>query len=115
MIEDACVPLERMGEYVRAVRRAGAARGIPVVIFGHAGDGHIHVNLLPEMARAGWEDAVASLLLDAVTDTVVRLGGTPPASMATAGFARDCLRRVYGERSWRSSPASSAPSTRWVS
>jgi hypothetical protein len=24
------------------------------VIFGHAGDGHIHVNLLPEIGRAGW-------------------------------------------------------------
>jgi FAD/FMN-containing dehydrogenase len=53
VIEDACLPLERMGDYIRVVRRAAAIRGIPVVIFGHAGDGHVHVNLLPEVARPG--------------------------------------------------------------
>src|SRR5882724_13095081 len=76
VIEDGCVPVERMGEYVHAVREAAAERGLAVVIFGHAGDGHIHVNLLPEIGRAGWEDSVASLL-EAVTDALVRLGGTP--------------------------------------
>ena len=64
------MPLARMGEYIRAVREAAAARDLAVVIFGHAGDGHVHVNLLPELARAGWEDAVAGLL-ETVTDALV--------------------------------------------
>ncbi|HEX2289711.1 MAG TPA: FAD-binding oxidoreductase, partial [Pseudonocardiaceae bacterium] len=49
VIEDACVPVTRMGEYVRLVRQSAAARSIPVVMFGHAGDGHLHVNLLPDV------------------------------------------------------------------
>jgi FAD/FMN-containing dehydrogenase len=96
VIEDACVPLEQMGDYIRAVRRAGAARGIPVVVFGHAGDGHIHVNILPEVARAGWEDAVAGLL-DEITDTVVRLGGTPSGEHGDGRLRASLLSRVYGD------------------
>ena len=76
VIEDGCVPVPRLAEYVAAVRRAAAARDLAVVIFGHAGDGNVHVNLLPEIARAGWEEQVADLL-EEITDTVIRLGGVP--------------------------------------
>jgi FAD/FMN-containing dehydrogenase len=96
VIEDACVPIERMGDYIRAVRRAGAARGLPVVVFGHAGDGHVHVNLLPEVARPGWEAEVTGLL-DEVSDTVVRLGGTPSGEHGDGRLRAGLLQRVYGD------------------
>jgi FAD/FMN-containing dehydrogenase len=96
VIEDACVPIERMGDYIRAVRRAAAARELPVVIFGHAGDGHVHVNLLPEVARPGWESAVASLL-EEVTAAVVRLGGTPSGEHGDGRLRAGLLARLYGE------------------
>jgi FAD/FMN-containing dehydrogenase len=96
VIEDGCVPVERMGDYVRTVREAAAERGLAVVIFGHAGDGHIHVNLLPEIGRAGWEDSVASLL-EAVTDTLVRLGGTPSGEHGDGRLRAGLLPRVYGD------------------
>jgi len=95
VIEDGCVPLPRMGEYIRAVREAAAARDLAVVIFGHAGDGHVHVNLLPELARAGWEDAVAGLL-DAVTDALVRLGGTPSGEHGDGRLRAGLLHRIFG-------------------
>ena len=96
VIEDGCVPVERMGEYVRAVREAAAARGLAVVIFGHAGDGHVHVNLLPELARPGWEAAVAALLED-VTDALVRLGGTPSGEHGDGRLRASLLSRIYGD------------------
>ncbi|HUR96201.1 MAG TPA: FAD-binding oxidoreductase [Gemmatimonadales bacterium] len=96
VIEDGCVPVPRMGEYVRAVREAAAARGLAVVIFGHAGDGHVHVNLLPELGRAGWESAVASLF-EAVTDALVRLGGTPSGEHGDGRLRAGLLGRVYGD------------------
>jgi FAD/FMN-containing dehydrogenase len=96
VIEDGCVPLPRMGEYIRAVREAAGARDLPVVIFGHAGDGHVHVNLLPEVARAGWEEAVAGLL-EAVTDTLVRLGGTVSGEHGDGRLRAGLLHRIYGE------------------
>ena len=95
VIEDACVPVPRVSEYIRGVRRAASARGLQVVIFGHAGDGHIHVNLLPDVTRSGWESAVASLL-EEVTGIVVRLGGTPSGEHGDGRLRASSLGRVYG-------------------
>ena len=95
VIEDGCVPVERMGAYIQAVRDAAAAQGLAVVIFGHAGDGHVHVNLLPEVGRSGWEDSVAALL-EAVTDALVRLGGTPSGEHGDGRLRAGLLTRVYG-------------------
>jgi FAD/FMN-containing dehydrogenase len=95
VIEDACVPAGRMSEYIMLVREAAAARGIPLVMFGHAGDGHLHVNLLPDVNRPGWEAAVASLL-EEVTDAVVSLGGTPSGEHGDGRLRAHTLMRVYG-------------------
>jgi FAD/FMN-containing dehydrogenase len=95
VIEDGCVPVARMGDYVAAVRAAAAARGLAVVIFGHAGDGNVHVNLLPELDRAGWEAEVAGLL-EEITDTVVGLGGVPSGEHGDGRLRAGFLERVYG-------------------
>jgi FAD/FMN-containing dehydrogenase len=95
VIEDGCVPPERMTDYIRAVRQAARDRGLAIVIFGHAGDGHIHVNLLPEVGQAGWEAAIASLL-DEVTETIIRLGGTPSGEHGDGRLRAASQARVYG-------------------
>ncbi len=95
VIEDGCVPVSRVGEYIRFVRTAAGAHGLDVVMFGHAGDGHVHVNLLPELARAGWEAEVAALL-DEVTGEIVRLGGTPSGEHGDGRLRAGLLERVYG-------------------
>jgi hypothetical protein len=45
------------------------------VIFGHAGDAHVHVNPLVDLGRATWRDGVAAVL-DEVVALTARLGGT---------------------------------------
>lgn len=95
VIEDACVPVERMGDYIRIVRRVTSARDIAAVIFGHAGDGHVHVNLLPSVGRAGWEQSVAGVL-EEVSDAVLRLGGTPSGEHGDGRLRAGLLERTYG-------------------
>jgi thymidylate synthase (FAD) len=95
VIEDACLPIDQMGRYLRFVRQASTARDIPVVMFGHAGDGHIHVNLLPDTHRAGWEGSVAGLL-EEVTECVVELGGTPSGEHGDGRLRAHLLERVFG-------------------
>ncbi len=95
VIEDGCVPVERMGEYIAAVRQSAADHDLPAVMFGHAGDGHLHVNLLPELSRDGWETAVASLLQE-VTAAVIRLGGTPTGEHGDGRLRAGALLDVYG-------------------
>jgi FAD/FMN-containing dehydrogenase len=84
-----------MSDYIRAVRQAARGRGLGIVMFGHAGDGHVHVNLLPEVGQEGWEAAIASLL-DEVTETIIRLGGTPSGEHGDGRLRADSLTRVYG-------------------
>jgi FAD/FMN-containing dehydrogenase len=95
VIEDACVPIERMGEYIRIVRRAAAERDLPVVMFGHAGDGHVHVNLLPDVRQTGWEKAISGVM-EEVTEAIVRLGGTPSGEHGDGRLRADTLVKVYG-------------------
>ena len=95
VIEDGCVPIERLGEYVAGVRGAADRCGVQVVLFGHAGDGHVHVNTLPDVTRPGWEDGV-SALFDAVTALQVRLGGTPSGEHGDGRLRAGLLERVFG-------------------
>jgi FAD/FMN-containing dehydrogenase len=74
-IEDAAVPPARLPDYVRGVRAALARHGVRGVIFGHAGDAHVHVNPLVDVRRPDWEATVRALL-DEVTALVGQLGGT---------------------------------------
>jgi FAD/FMN-containing dehydrogenase len=95
VIEDACVPVDRMGEYIRGVRRTASRHGVPLVLFGHAGDGHIHVNLLPDVSVSGWEEVV-SQVLEEVTELVVSLDGTPSGEHGDGRLRASTLHRVYG-------------------
>ncbi|HEY8197526.1 MAG TPA: FAD-binding oxidoreductase [Gemmatimonadales bacterium] len=95
VIEDGCVPVERMGEYITAVRRSAAEHDLRVVMFGHAGDGHIHVNLVPELAREGWEAAVSHLFQE-VTAAVIQLGGTPTGEHGDGRLRAGTLLDTYG-------------------
>ncbi|MGH7673785.1 MAG: FAD-binding oxidoreductase [Gemmatimonadales bacterium] len=95
VIEDGCVPLERLADYVTGVRAAAADRGVPVVIFGHAGDGHVHVNALPDLTRRGWEDALAGLFEEQAA-LLVRLGGNPSGEHGDGRLRAGLLERFFG-------------------
>jgi FAD/FMN-containing dehydrogenase len=74
-IEDGCVPPAHLAEYVRGVRAALDRQGIRGVIFGHAGDAHMHVNPLVDLRASDWRARVDALLAE-VTALAARLGGT---------------------------------------
>ena len=45
--EDVVVPVSRLPELVDGVRRLAEKHAVPIVSFGHAGNGNLHVNFLP--------------------------------------------------------------------
>ncbi|MFN0097823.1 MAG: FAD-binding oxidoreductase, partial [Gemmatimonadaceae bacterium] len=73
LVEDGCVPPARFAEYVRGVRVALLEARTRGVIFGHAGDGHAHVNALVDTTEPDWR-ARCEQLLFAVTALVASLG-----------------------------------------
>ena len=74
---------------MHGIRHIFQQRQITGVIFGHAGDAHVHVNPLIDTARTGWRDTVNQILDDAVTLTA-ELGGTLTGELATDGYGRRC-------------------------
>jgi FAD/FMN-containing dehydrogenase len=95
VIEDGCVPLARLGEYVRVIREVAGREGITVVIFGHAGDGNIHVNALPELAQPDWLDRIHRLY-DEVNGAAIRLGGTVSGEHGDGRLRAPLLEALYG-------------------
>ncbi len=71
--EDVVVPVSHVPELVDATRAAARKHALPIVCFGHAGNGNLHVNLLP---RDDAEMQRAPAALDDIFDAVIRLGGT---------------------------------------
>lgn len=93
-IEDGAVPLASLPDYVLGVREALAGRGVSGVIFGHAGDAHIHVNALVDIAEPEWKTKI-SMLLEDVVDLTARLGGT-----LTGEHGDGRLRAPLLEKTW---------------
>lgn len=73
--EDVVVPVSRLGALVEAIDRLGEAYRVPLVAFGHAGNGNLHVNLMVHADDAE-EMARARACRLALIDTVLRLEGS---------------------------------------
>jgi FAD/FMN-containing dehydrogenase len=94
-IEDGAVPPQRLPEYVRGVRSVLESRGVRGVIFGHAGDAHIHVNPLVDLRRPDWREVVRGAL-DDVTALTSRLGGTMAGEHGDGRLRAPLIDRAWG-------------------
>jgi glycolate oxidase len=73
--EDICVPRSKVPEMIRKVDAIAAKYGIPIVNFGHAGDGNIHVNVMIDRKVPG-ELEKAEQAIEEVFRGALELGGT---------------------------------------
>lgn len=95
VIEDGAVPRPRLGDYIAGLRAITTRHEVPAVIFGHAGDGHLHVNLIPDVTGERWEEGVRRVYDDTM-DLVLRLGGTPSGEHGDGRLRAGLLARCYG-------------------
>jgi FAD/FMN-containing dehydrogenase len=95
IVEDGTVPVERLGEYVAAIREAARRQGVEVIIFGHAGDGNLHVNSMADLSRPDWREALDALY-EEVNSRVIALGGVPSGEHGDGRLRGELLDRVYG-------------------
>ena len=93
-IEDSAVPANRLPDYVRGVRAALDREGLRGVIFGHAGDAHVHVNPLVDVSDAQWRERVDRLLED-IASLVASLGGTLAGEHGDGRLRAPLLGRVW--------------------
>ncbi len=93
--EDICVPLPQIAACVRRIKAISAACGLPIVVFGHAGDGNLHPNILfdaqnPVEAARLWPAA------EAVFAAALELGGTLSGEHGIGTLKRPFMRQALG-------------------
>ncbi|HEX8692931.1 MAG TPA: FAD-linked oxidase C-terminal domain-containing protein [Longimicrobium sp.] len=94
-IEDGVVPVARLADYVRLLRRVLAAHALPAVIFGHAGDGNLHVNPLVDVAKPGWREEAEAVVWE-VAEGVAALGGTMAGEHGDGRLRAPLLETIWG-------------------
>jgi len=97
-IEDGAVPPENLPAYVRGIREILAANETRGVIFGHAGDSHVHVNPLVDVGKPDWRDRVQRIL-DAAVELTRKLGGTLTGEHGDGRLRTPLLARVWSKES----------------
>ncbi|RMI34044.1 FAD-binding oxidoreductase [Nocardia stercoris] len=90
--EDAAVPPERLGAYLREFGELMRDHGVDGLLYGHLGDGCIHVRLDLPIAVA--PSRFRSFLFDAA-DQVVRFGGSLSGEHGDGRARSELLARMY--------------------
>lgn len=91
--EDVVVPVSRIPELIDGLEQLSREFGIPIVNFGHAGNGNIHVNLLYD-TQDPQQDKNARPCLSRVFDLVLKLGGTLSGEHGIGVEKRDYINRA---------------------
>jgi FAD/FMN-containing dehydrogenase len=94
-IEDGVVPVPRLADYIRLLRSVLSRHGLPAVIFGHAGDGNLHVNPLVDVSRPGWRETLETVIAE-VAAGVAALGGTMAGEHGDGRLRAPLLETIWG-------------------
>jgi len=95
LVEDGCVPVQQLGAYIAALRETARRHGFRIVIFGHAGDGHLHANVIADVRAPDLVPRLAACL-DEVTAAQIVLGGTPSGEHGDGRLRAPYLEQVFG-------------------
>ncbi len=95
---DMAVPDEAFADMLSYYKESLRASRLQYVIFGHIGDNHVHVNMLP---RDDAEAAQARALYGQFIARAIAHGGTVSAEHGVGKLKREYLRLLYGEQALR--------------
>ncbi len=91
---DMAVPDEALRDYLKFYREVLDAQGMEYVVFGHIGNNHLHVNMLPrddKEVEQGMEN------YRTFAKRAVELGGTVAAEHGIGKLKRDFLKIMFGD------------------
>jgi glycolate oxidase len=64
-ILDVVVPRSEVARFVRRVKEISEEHGVPVIVYGHAGDGNVHLHpVCRNMSRKEWDRRLPYLMSD---------------------------------------------------
>jgi glycolate oxidase len=75
-IIDVVVPRSEIAKFVRRVKEVSEEHEVPIIVYGHAGDGNVHLHpICASMDREVWEARLPRLISD-IYHAGVSLGGS---------------------------------------
>src|SRR5260370_19035953 len=93
--EDAAVPIENLGEYLRELRKLLAKHGYKCALYGHFGQACVHMRIdFDLVTEAGIKNFRA--FVEAAADLAVRLGGSLSGEHGDGQARRELLGKLYG-------------------
>ncbi len=93
--EDITVPRSAIPEVIQRLRAISAKYGLPIVIFGHAGDGNLHPNILFDK-RQPEQWAKVEQMVGEIFDASLALGGTLSGEHGVGVLKRPYLEKALG-------------------
>ncbi len=95
---DIAVPVEKFRQFHSWLKNVVAAAGLDFVIYGHYGDCHPHLNMLPKNED---EYKRAKTLYSEICNEAVKMNGTISAEHGIGKLKRDYLLNMFGEENIR--------------
>jgi glycolate oxidase len=93
--EDITVPRSAIPEVIQRLREISARHGLPIVIFGHAGDGNLHPNILFDKRQPEqWE--IVEQMVGEIFEASLALGGTLSGEHGVGVLKRPYLEKALG-------------------
>lgn len=96
--EDITVPRSAIPEAVQRLKKISSNYGLPIVIFGHAGDGNLHPNILFDKRDLDQCKKVERMV-EEIFMTSLELGGTLSGEHGVGTLKRPYMRRALGATS----------------
>ena len=93
--EDITVPRSAIPEAIRRLKAISARHGLPIVIFGHAGDGNLHPNILFDMRDPAQWAKVGEMVKEEFA-TALELGGTLSGEHGVGSLKRPYIEQALG-------------------
>ena len=93
--EDSSVPPEKLGEYLRAIRKLWQANGYDADMYGHFGQGVLHCRVNFDLMSASGLEKFRRYLDDAA-DLVVGMGGSLSGEHGDGQARGALLPRMFG-------------------
>lgn len=96
VVEDGIVPVDKLEDFIEGTYAIFEKMGLKAALWGHAGDGHLHVQPLLDLGQLGDRQKIFRLM-EEYHQLVISLGGSTTGEHGDGRLRGPVLQKLYGE------------------
>lgn len=96
VVEDGVVPVDKLEDFIEGTYAIFEKMGLKAALWGHAGDGHLHVQPLLDLGQLGDRQKIFRLM-EEYHQLVISLGGSTTGEHGDGRLRGPVLQKLYGE------------------